>query len=281
MKFGFSKNVFMMFLLLTDICTGKILAYSSEPLDVADDQSFVCSSLSKIPEEKRNILSILFSHFVFDKCFAYTLFGSKPMSTTAVYKPSRASVLILYQNYSNCYLDSLWNTWEKYKEIFPMNNFVFLTQEKGDFFEIYFINKKNCLMVIEENLSLFQNEMGFKKTSQEILDSLYNSEDIFCDALKKSQILYGILFGYGRENAAGFYNLHCHPNRHIIKHSERIDHDWLSTPFCALELPRFASFSEEEGTRLIRKYDAERKEILDVYSKGDFLEITLKKLSEK
>lgn len=223
----------------------------------------------------------LFKYLIFDESFAFALFGNKPISTIAVYKPSRAVDTIIFGNCLNYSLDLLWNTWKKYKLLFPMTQYVFFSQERDGYFEIYLINKKNCLKVIKENLTLFQKEIGAEKNPQEILDSLCFTKDIFSEALNNSQILYGILFGYGKESAQGFYDVHFHPHRYILKQPHRIEHDWLTTHFCALEIPRFASFSEKEGAYLIKEYDLQRRKILDEYSKGDFLEITLSKLCEK
>lgn len=97
---------------------------------------------------------------------------------------------------------------------------------------------------------------------------MLKSDDLF-EALGNSQVLYGILLGYGEENAKGF-DLDLPDPKPFSKESPKPNR---------LTLPYFQTFSTSQETPFLRKqYQEDRKKILSIYSNGNLLEITLTKL---
>jgi hypothetical protein len=235
----------------------------------------VVSKLSQIPQEDRTRIEKLFSFLVWDEAFAYVLFGSKPMSVCTQEKKLPSHYLELYQ--SPVYeLESLWKTWEKYAYLFPMSEFIFLTESNEKLFDIYLLNKSNCLKVIENNLAIFQEKTGCDLNAYEMFDYIVtnSSNNVFKKSLNKSQALYGILLGYGTENSVGFENYYVKKNHLPTESGQHLDIEDSSLPI----IPCFASFSAEETQNLTADYQQQRQEILRIYSDKDFLETTINRL---
>ncbi len=177
-------------------------------------------------------------------------------------------------------LENLWGTWKKYAHLFPMSEFIFLTEGNHKFFELYLLKKSNCLKVIENNLTLFQRKTGCNLNALEMFDYIVANArgDIYKKSLHKSQGLYGILLGYGTENSVGFENYFSVKRDPLPAESgQHIDTEDSVLPF----IPFFASFSADETRSLMIDYRQQRKEILKIYSSGNFLEKTLNRLTAR
>jgi hypothetical protein len=106
---------------------------------------------------------------------------------------------------------------------------------------------------------------------------LISEEDVY-EAIGNSQILYGILFGFGEKNARGFND------KFELGHDipDPIPFNEEDPKPGRLTLPYFSVFGNSRDTDILRKtYQQERKRILTLYSKGNFLEITLNQLFSK
>jgi hypothetical protein len=239
----------------------------------------IVSKLSQIPKEDRARIEKLLSHLVWGETFAYVLFGSKPMAVCNQDKIGSPYYLTVHQ--SPAYeLESLWETWEKYAHLFPMSEFIFLTTGNDKIFELYLLNKSNCLKIIENNLSLFQKKTSCNLNAIEMFDYIVKSagNDIYKNSLKKSQGLYGILLGFGTENSIDFENyFYLNKTRGPLP-PETGKHIDIEDPLLP-PIPFFASFSAEETKKLIADYQQERKEILKIYSNKNFLETTINQLT--
>lgn len=233
------------------------------------------SSKLSISDIDKNQIARLFSFLMFDEKFAFVLFGSKPMATIGFEK---STPLILGFIYPSIFfeLESLWHTWEKYYPLFMSNNYQFVINDNDQWFQIYLVNKSLCIKHIEQNISLFQKEMG-DLSGYEVLNKILSSNDVFA-TLNKNQTLYGILLGYGSTNANAFHQKYS--KNHFYLEGIQFN-DEPSLPFM-LGIPNFVVFKSNDEVKEIKmNYLNERENILDIYSKGDFLEITLQKLSEK
>ena len=175
--------------------------------------SFCCMSvdghpeLCKIPIDDYRVLEKFFDYLIHYTTIGYTLCGEKPVAIETLPSlakiPPNYSVKILaeYEGYS-----ILWKgleTWNQYSDRFPSEEFAFIFVE--DFNTIVFLNKKNTIDIVEQNLELFQKKLGAKFTSNDILLHI-------CDDSRKQyiitsdQILLGILLGYGTNNSRAFSN---------------------------------------------------------------------------
>jgi hypothetical protein len=236
------------------------------------------SKLSQIPEGDRARIEKLLSYLVWDETFAYVLFGNKPMSVCN--QDKIRSPYYLEIDPSPVYeLESLWETWKKYAHLFPMNEFLFLTEGNEKYFEVYLLNKSNCLKAIENNLVLFQERTGCNLNAFEMFDYIvtHAGNDLYKNSLSKSQGLYGILLGFGAENSFGFENYYSVKREPSLNSTAHIDtQDPVLPP-----IPFFASFSAEETKKLIADYQQQRRKILKIYSNKDFLETTINQLTKQ
>jgi hypothetical protein len=161
---------------------------------------------------------------------------------------------------------------------FQTKNFFFKEEKSPELFGILFINKKNVLRCVRENMEIFKEILGNDITPEKVLQALMNDEDL-SELLKDNHILCGILFGFGKENATHFHQKFgldlALPDPIPFHHEDPEVHP--------LPLPYFMTFYPNAGTdRLRKQYIQDRKRILEIYSKGNFLEITLMQLlSEK
>lgn len=242
-------------------------------------QMHAVTHLSQIPKEDSEKIDKLFSYLFLEEGFSYVLLGSKPMSTIGHDKNTPAAYQELYPH-PLFELESWWQIWEKYSHLFQIKEFFLFAQNRGEWFEVFLINKSNALKVIEENLSLFREKMGARFSSQEILEHIVSSHHIFRDGLSKSHALLGLLLGYGKQNAVRFER-YFSKNRKwsFLYRAPRNSAEMVHIETGELAIPSFSSFSNKETFQIIKKYIRERKRILEVYSKGSFLEITLCRLS--
>lgn len=211
--------------------------------------------LRNISSEDKEILTELFQSLLLEDQFAYTLIGSKPMTHKGVFFDTDTKNFI-----------PNWQVWKKYSHFFNEKdlNFAFLEKTYQELFEIHFVNKKLVIDTIEKHSLVFKEILG-ELSPNEILERILKSDDLF-EAIGNSQILYGILLGYGEENARGF-DLDLSNPIPFSNEKPKPNH---------LTLPYFQTFPSSQETPLLRKqYQLDRKKILSLYSKGNFLEITL------
>jgi hypothetical protein len=230
------------------------------------------SKLSQIPDTDRAKIEKLLSFLMWDEGFAYVLFGNKPISICSQDKTVPPYYLELYQS-PVLELEALWNTWEKYSHLFPMNEFIFLTESNDKRFNVYLLKKSNVLNVIEKNPAIFQEKTGLCLNSNDMFNHIVMSGNLFKIGLNKSQALYGILLGYGTENSLGFENYFSVKRDYL---PESLAHIKVTG---RLSLPCFASFSKEETEKIMAGYQQQRQEILTIYSNNDFLETTINQLT--
>lgn len=240
-------------------------------------QMFAIANMPEFSQDDKKKIEKLFSYLVLDEGFAYVLFGSKPMSTTGFDNNIQATCEEMGQH-PMFELESLWHTWEKYSDYVPMNDFVLFAQRRDEWFEIFLINKLNALNIIKDNLVLFREKLSKNLTPREIIDNIVASRSVFRDGLNKSQALFGLLLGYGKKNAVGFEN-HFTKNRKAHFLFPKKSAEIVPIEMDELIVPCFASFSNKETNRIIKKYLQERNKIIEIYSKGDFLETTLSRLA--
>jgi len=231
-----------------------------------------------IPEREMQKIGGLFEYCIRDETFAYTLFGNKPISVIDSIKTPMVEALFYPINYFN--IASNWRVWKKYRHLYPMKKFVLIDNESRGNLQIYLINRKSCIEKITEHLSLFQEILGCNSSPKEILARLEIAKDLMLEGLNKSQILYGILLGYGRENAEGYDQLFC-KRRYFLNLPKGLngDHHWRDPFF--VHLPCFASFSENETAQLRKEHEKCQQEIVNAYTGHDLVEVTLRKLIEE
>lgn len=232
--------------------------------------------LFSIPKEDYEALEMLFKNLMIENYLAYTLFGTKPITHKGAFFYHPTS---MRYDSDQIFINN-WKIWKKYAKLpqFKTPNYAFLEKKFPESFEIHFVNKRNVIACIELNIAIFRSIFGNDITPQEILNTILCSDDIY-DAIGQSQILYGILFGFGKQNAIGY---HQKFELGLPIPDPKPFHIERPTAFTPLPLPYFSVFQEDEETNnLKKKYKQERENILKIYSKGNFLDITLQKLTAK
>lgn len=259
--------------------------------------------LEQVPLSERRNIEYFFKNFVVENCFGYVLLGNKPMSLSLYYNlsftPSKKNSFLYFfpKNYK---VKKGFDLWEKNKCFFPMKNYLIKKEPnpwnpKNEL--ILFIDKKRFVQTIEDNIDVFQTILERKIIPTELLAEAENSF-LLRDILQENDFLIGILLGYGRNNSKIFYlttkqNYRNNNfkyvwydndlNKNIMLKMKLID-GLSGKIFQNLEnmrLPDFlAEVSSDETLALKKTYLIDRQNILEFYSRGDFLENTLKKLTE-
>jgi len=183
-------------LLMRTYCNTPNIAFGSKKDSFESTQSLnVKNELAKMPVKDRKILEKFFRKFVVKKELGYSLLGNKPMS-----EGDPGCILTIKDG--KCYqhqdtFEKELKVWNKYKDKFPMPDFIL----KGSKDEIWIINKKAFLNTVKQNNDLFKNNLENYTTPENLLKSLENPETSVGEVLGKNDVLYGILFGYGRQNS--------------------------------------------------------------------------------
>jgi len=201
----------------------------------------------------------------------------------------------------------LWEAWEKISQEFsPLKKYLIVKRNVTDsrllehskkIHQVYFVNIEQTAVTLEENYSVFRNLVGFDFDPLEVTLEFQSKESRFWNAiesLKQSDValLWGLLFGYGKENAIHyqwkskaltntistpakvFINSFTHfpSNKKFIQETERNAFTIAKFP-----IPYFASFSKNDP--MVARYEEERKQIQRVYYGRDFVDKTIELLT--
>lgn len=154
-----------------------------------------------LPSEDRRVLNEFFELLIKDHNFAYTLFGTKPISIAGYngMNPTSFETLILERG---------WASWCKYKHFFPSRYFelrqVDLGRQNGICYkEIVLINKQATLNIIRKNIRIFRDYLENDWSSESIMKTILEDDNLFKKLTDRSDI-FGILLGYGNLNASNF-----------------------------------------------------------------------------
>ncbi len=159
--------------------------------------------LQTLPVQDRKILGNFFELLLDEYDYAYTLFGDKPVSVACYgLKPRVHSI---YNPHSDVVFKEGWKTWDRYSHQFVSKQFVIKKNidNKSGLVSIYLINKSAVLNTIKAHSVFFQHHLGTKIDAEELTEELCHPDHNFYNSLNNSE-LYGILLGYGQENAWKF-----------------------------------------------------------------------------
>ncbi len=131
------------------------------------------------------------------------LFGKKPVCGVGQYSAEVVSLASLssYESWDVAIYSQGVAIWERLR--LPSNaNFSFVRNKSNSpFMGCLFINHKAVLEVVDEHLGLFREVLGDHITPEGLLAELIRSEEPLFSFLKHSNVLVGIILGYGGENA--------------------------------------------------------------------------------
>lgn len=251
----------------------------------------VAQILETIPDEHREDLNLLFKMIFIEQDGAYTIFGDKPVSQTGAFIFSSWETTLKGKN---GYIGSLWNTWQKYKNLFHIKKYA-ISGEKFEIkksnlvaFHIFVINKEAFINSINEHKSLFEQVLNKRINPEKFLQNIVNSKISFWESINFNEMLLGILLGYGTHNAYHFNkrNLHFfdrfYPKKMALE-SKKINLEFFGEerhPMMIVNPVQFAAdLSHPETIKLDKKYRELRTKISSIYSNGNFLEKTLSQLT--
>lgn len=208
-------------------------------------------------------------------------------------------------------IEDLWDQWEKIQHRFPVKKqFLLIKKEwltdwQTDFpsckgvYDVIFVNVLKTALVIQENYELFKQAVGYDFDALEVVFELENAHSQFWDVLRgdaayQYATLWGLLFGFGKENAL-CYTWRGRHLKDLDRHAK--EKDWTASVTrngsckdrpCPTEkgaftlekfpIPAFMSFVKDDP--MIAKYEAERENIRKLYQGKDFVEYTLELLTD-
>ncbi len=258
--------------------------------------------LESIPLQERLELDALFRWLFLREGFAYTLFGERAIAFTTFSETTYALDVIFTRREPPIF--SWWKTWEKYKHLFPMKSFALITTQDDvhNCNRLYLINKKLYDSVIQEAQPNSKWVLNSGKTLEE-LERIFKEFKI--EELPNYSEVLGILLGFGENNSYLFYRRDVleqlifpqglsYENtsiaENVLKLSEELNQINNSlqgvqthkktkglTPLSPLYFA--GDPNTEETKQLLRKYQKSRDKISQGYSQGNFLEVTLERLS--
>jgi hypothetical protein len=256
----------------------------------------------------RLAIDTFFRIFLLKSAGAYTLFSDKPMTFDSYFDPFAGEWTSLCRRsyLENMQLRKGWEAWEKYQHLFPSHQFLLQSRRlNSNQVELVLIHKKHVIQIMKQHLSDFQKVMGEKITPLELLSRYQKGDVALFDLLKEHHGLLGILLGFGKRNAwlyqkrerisEDFYpftlKTHPYPSPGFKTLAEErayyqntltgaFTHENSRKCFKFLYVPGFVADPESTETQeLQKKYLQQRSFIHAIYSHGNFLETTLKRLS--
>jgi len=233
--------------------------------------------IAKIPSNERRELERLFYKLIDNDTFGYTLFGDKPVSFGGYF------TVTPWENYielGQC--DGLfwkkWEVWEKYKHLFEIHNFLILKEVGSSINDrIILINKNALIKAIENNLNTFESILGEKINPIQFLSKIEKGDISFFDSIQNNDMLLGLCLDYGKQNA----RIYCQRGK-IFKYSSlKPCGDYKYSLLRIQSIYYMADFNHPDTEFINEKYKRLRGIISAIYAKGNFLQITLSKLTEK
>lgn len=269
----------------------------------------VRSILQSIPKQDQERIELFFRILIHADSVGHTLFGRKPMSYIGIFNPEYIKAGSIEKFYS-LHKDNLlfkigFDTWLKYQHLFPSKNYLFITKKEAEFLEIFIINKKEFLNVVQRNLNHLCEKLGKNYSAEEFLDNFIKEKD--ASEFLRSQSVLGVLLGYGRENAElyeracitrkrnPYFGFSLRKPRYVPLSTFSSLEEELKfleenfTSFPDNKMPNFpvifmvplgfgANLNSTETQMLKKQYQEEYRSIVQIYSGRDFLETTLERL---
>jgi hypothetical protein len=177
------------------------VALFGQGLAISIGDSSIPERLISIPNNEKKALSRFFEDIIFKSSFGYTLFGNKPISFTA-YETNKG--ILQTSDYSFLILERGEELWKKYAIVFPSSNFVFKFQAYKGRHEIFLINRKAVLEIVTKHLDVFKKILGYEFVPEKLLQDLECPDTNILEVLHRHEGLFGILLGYGQNNAFAF-----------------------------------------------------------------------------
>jgi hypothetical protein len=249
------------------------------------------SSIASISSQDRESINQLFNFLIKEDHFGYTLFGDKPVSLSGHFTITPWENIVERVNDQDGIFWKNWRIWEKYQQIFPLQNFILINEPSKrhkNILNVILINKKEFIRVVNQNQRLFEAVLGYKISPHHMLQKIESGEITFVDSINDNQGLWGILLGYGKHNSMlynqrerSYFDCFALSDTALKNSSINLEAcgDYDYSPLIIGSVHFAGDKSNLETKKLQERYRKLRGKISEIYSKGDFLEITLSKLT--
>ncbi len=233
--------------------------------------------------------------------FGYTFFGNKPASCIGYFDP------IPIDNWDRTQANNIikegWESWKHRLQKIKIRDYLFIeeiSETDPSLKVITCVNKRAFVKTVDTYRELFERVLQREITGIQLLKELEDHREGLFDVVHHHEGLYGILLGYGKENAFLFQrrmNLNIYnpcptfslceihgkeassleEETHFLKNLDTVAED---TPLSPISLPVFIGIKEsDESQRLIQHYRSVRKELTQVLYSDNFMDKIVHQLS--
>ncbi len=252
-----------------------------------------------ISQEERIWLKEFFRDLLFKNPGAYTLFGTKPISTSCVYHLTEEDKKEMEEHYKNLLqeenlktrrekydYDANYEKWQKIKDRFSISQYLFgsFPLPFDDKVEIVlFVNIEETLRTLLKYYDDFRLVLGHDFDPLNAVFEVEDKNSEFWKIVMQNHALQGILLGFGRDNA-WFFEWKLSYEEEKGKMGEFFAS--LPTKFAEdgdienydprnFLLPIFAVYGLHPNEQIVEKYKKERKQIRSLYKGRDEVDVAL------
>jgi|GEM_PF-2600840 len=179
-----------------------------------------------------------------------------------------------------------WEVWKKYEFLFPHPNYLIFEEEqiRGDqeLHPLFFINKKNIQTILCQHIDLLKKEVDPSFDAAHFLSELEQSFNL-SELIHFHEGVLGLLLGFGVESSMSYYYREF-PLGIFRKERDQLDRiggAQSSTLHFSTAIAFCGKCDSQEVQEIVRQNREERRALKKIYSEGDLLEITLKKIMQK
>lgn len=252
-----------------------------------------------LSQEERIWLQEFFRDLLFKNPGAYTLFGTKPISTFCVYHLTKKDKKEMEEYYKNLSeeerlkmrkkrydYDANYENWQKIKDRFSISQYLLgsFPLPFDDKVEIMlFVNIEETLRTLLKYYDDFRRVLGHDFDPFKAVFEVENKDSEFWKIVIQNHALQGILLGFGRDNAWFFeWKLNYKDTKDkmgkfltslptkFAKNTDIENYDPQN-----FLLPVFTSYGLHPNQQLIEKYIKERKQINSLYKGRDEVDVAL------
>lgn len=236
----------------------------------------------RLAKKDQKNLAELFNFLFFANPGIFVLCGSKPMCSVELPPKDEMSVDQIYEMIKTmpenahfeiveCDFNRQWELWENIQKLFPIKKFIFAKRVGPVCDNVYLINIKTAMAVLKNHHNTFREIVGFDFDPVHALYEISNPESLFWDRVLKSHLAMGLLYGFG-ENAKLFPSS-CPP---CFSSDQKIGMKEANSLY--FKIPTFVTTSKEN--EVVKKYEDERVQIIQLFQGRDSLDLILKLLTQ-
>jgi hypothetical protein len=188
------RAVIVLFIVLSSAC---ILLLHIPKEEKPSRKPYARELLQRLSPTEHKFLTCLCKELLYTSTFGYTLFGNKPLSLTIDGSRPGLDTKFIFLKFAIPLLC-------KHEKSLNSQNFMVLLEINEELPFIYLVNKRAFVKAVRENITIFQNVLGSDITPEGLLRDIEEKKCELGTAIKKNHALFGILFGFGTQNALAF-----------------------------------------------------------------------------